>query len=244
MYYIWKYLLITITLLLTANQLYLAEDSDQKVIVVTDNIPPYTYQNSEGKFVGIIAEKVHSLFNKAGISYEIKRIPWKRTIVKSYPDSNLMIYPLSRIPERESNFQWIMPLYSESLNIYGLAEKYSNKKIDITSGDYRFICVEKTSLCSALRTMNVPEHAITKITQVATTQLLKMVVRERIDFLIMAKAEIELSQKELGLSSDFFVTLDGYQYDVVEYLAAKPGINSQIIARMRMTAEKMLYNED
>ena len=102
-----------------------------KVILVTDNLPPYSYKNKEGTFVGPTIDKIKVLFEAASLDYEIKQYSWKRAMFEQ-TKANRLIYPLSRTPERESKFEWVTVLQTLSFKLYSLKSKTQLNNVDIT----------------------------------------------------------------------------------------------------------------
>jgi len=233
--------LYTAMLLTVVSHLVFASDSteDKIVTILTDNIPPFTYQNEEGEFVGSSDLLIKTLFNKAKLNYEVKSLPWKRALQEFQQVHDSLIFPITRIKERENLYHWIAPLFSVDFKLYGLRKKYENKSIDIASGDYSFVCVSITYVCTILRKLNIPESSISSISSVNAKQMVKMVHSGRVDFLILPDIEFDYARKELDLPAEQFVSLKNRNYKLVDYIVAKSTLNSDVVKKLKLAAESL-----
>jgi len=211
--------------------------SNPEVILITEQYPPYSYKNEQNQFVGSSAKIVKKLFKSADISYEIKILPWKRALSQQSRKQDLMIFPFSRIPERENEYHWIAHLQTLNLRIFGLSGKYNSGQTDISSGQYKFVCIEKSSHCEILKKFGVPIKSIVTITGLSMTQMIDMVVRERVNFLLTTKEVFQLNIEKQQLNSASFVMLENYKYPVSEYLAASKNVDMVLIEKLKQAAQ-------
>lgn len=78
----------------------------EELLIVTENFPPYSYmENNELK--GVSTEIVKAVLKEAGFNARIKLYPWARAYKYALTRKNVLIYSISRSPERESLFKWI-----------------------------------------------------------------------------------------------------------------------------------------
>jgi polar amino acid transport system substrate-binding protein len=78
--------------------------------VLTEDSPPFSMLNSDGKVTGLSTEIVEELFKRAGVDYRISLLPWKRAYVRTRNTANTALYSTTRTPERELLFKWVGPL--------------------------------------------------------------------------------------------------------------------------------------
>ena len=106
-------------LMLMAASVRAALPDDYKVVLLTENFPPFNMAAdgknyaAERNISGINADIVREMFKRAGIAYSMTlRFPWERIYnqVLEQPDQGLFstTYP----PEREPLFKWVGPLAS------------------------------------------------------------------------------------------------------------------------------------
>ncbi|WP_417779128.1 substrate-binding periplasmic protein [Stutzerimonas xanthomarina] len=106
-------------LLLMAVSARAALPDDYKMVLLTENFPPFNMA-ADGKnyaadhnISGINAEIVREMFKRAEIDYSLTlRFPWERIYnqVLEYPDQGL--FSTTYTPEREPLFKWVGPLAS------------------------------------------------------------------------------------------------------------------------------------
>lgn len=210
-----------------------------EITIVTLDYPPYTYTNDANEIVGLAATKVQALFKQADIPFKIKILPWKRAVTMQTDLDDVLIYPLTRITAREGLYNWIVPLYSITLNIYALSENV-DPNVDILAGKYKFICTKDSANCKVLEDYGVPKSSIMTNSGLSVGALIKLVERKRVDFLITTDDEFEYNLLKLGLNPDLFIKLNDYQTQYKEYLASKIDTDSKLISRIQKAHQSLL----
>mgnify|MGYP005991074777 CR=1 FL=1 len=84
--------------------------ASEKLLVVTEEWPPYNFVNEHGELDGIATQNIKKILQHAKIQYEIKLLPWSVGYTLAQKDPNVLLYTLYRIPEREDKFKWICPV--------------------------------------------------------------------------------------------------------------------------------------
>ncbi|SIS18221.1 amino acid ABC transporter substrate-binding protein, PAAT family [Aquipseudomonas alcaligenes] len=91
--------------------------SDYKVVLLTENFPPYNMANNgknyarEENLEGIAVEVVRETFKKAGIDYHMTlRFPWARIYKMALENPNHGVFVAAKLPEREKLFKWVGPI--------------------------------------------------------------------------------------------------------------------------------------
>lgn len=112
-------ILVAGLLLLMAASARAALPEDYKMVLLTENFPPFNMA-ADGKnyaadhnISGINAEIVREMFKRAEIAYSLTlRFPWERIYnqVLEHPDQGL--FSTTYTPEREPLFKWVGPLAS------------------------------------------------------------------------------------------------------------------------------------
>jgi polar amino acid transport system substrate-binding protein len=106
-----------------AGMLALAVPAHAALRMLTDENAPFGYTDpASHKITGITADMVVEAARRAKLPYGLEVFPWARaySLAKNEPDT--CVYPLARLPERESLFQWVGPL---SVNTWVLYAKSS-----------------------------------------------------------------------------------------------------------------------
>lgn len=78
----------------------------QEVKIVTENYPPYNYEEN-GKVKGVSTEIVRAVLKEMGLNIKITVYPWARTYRLALEEPNTLIYSIARTPEREHKFKWV-----------------------------------------------------------------------------------------------------------------------------------------
>ncbi|WP_214279132.1 substrate-binding periplasmic protein, partial [Escherichia coli] len=66
---------------------------------------------------------VRLLLGTAGVEYDITIYPWARAIALARTQVNTCVFSMSRTPEREARFQWLVPLMVVRYGLYTLATR-------------------------------------------------------------------------------------------------------------------------
>ena len=104
--------LIFITLAISS--LSLADDVNS-LRWIGQSYPPYSYSEN-GVNSGIAIEKLAKILKNTGSSKTTKDIEIKtfsKIFVKMNNDKNTVFFPLARLPERESMFKWVGPIFTD-----------------------------------------------------------------------------------------------------------------------------------
>lgn len=87
----------------------------------TEHTPPDIMRDGERVF-GISPDKVKEVMSRAGISYTIEVMAWRRAYELALRTPQSCVFSTSRTPEREALFHWIGPLREVDWTLYGLAD--------------------------------------------------------------------------------------------------------------------------
>ncbi|MEM1141592.1 MAG: ABC transporter substrate-binding protein [Pseudomonadota bacterium] len=83
----------------------LSEGSEElpSIDVLTES-SPFTEESSSS---GEATEFTKLLLDKAGLSYDLSFLPWRRAYRYVLEQPNVLIYPLAQSPQREERFAWV-----------------------------------------------------------------------------------------------------------------------------------------
>ena len=91
--------------------------ADYKMVLLTENFPPFNMAVDDKNFArddgidGISAEIVREMFKRAKIGYSLSlRFPWDRLYKLTQEKPNYGLFSTTRTPEREGAFKWVGPL--------------------------------------------------------------------------------------------------------------------------------------
>jgi ABC-type amino acid transport substrate-binding protein len=80
--------------------------------IVTSDLPPMSFER-DARRPGAMVEIVAELTRRAGVHSPAEFVPWKRALFMASTLPRIAIFPLTRTPERELGFRWLVPLYRE-----------------------------------------------------------------------------------------------------------------------------------
>jgi len=86
----------------------------------TENTPPDIMRDGD-RIVGISPDKVKEIMSRAGISYTIEIMAWRRAYEMALRTPGSCVFSTSRTPDREALFKWVGPLREVDWTLYGLA---------------------------------------------------------------------------------------------------------------------------
>lgn len=108
-------LLLGLSLIATAARAELP--ADYKVVLLTENFPPFNMAVDDKNFArdegidGISADVVREMFKRAGIGYTLSlRFPWDRLYKLTLEKPNYGLFSTTMTPERKPLFKWVGPL--------------------------------------------------------------------------------------------------------------------------------------
>jgi len=216
---------------------------NHSISIFTEPYPPYTYMNSEGEVVGETAKIITAIMRRAGVTFVIEVQPWKRSLAeqKNTPDS--LIYPLTRNKHREASYQWLVPLVTLNLSLYGLSEKFDSS-YDVKTGNHRFACFTESSFCNELEAIGIPESSILKITNIDVNKQFELLQRGRIDFVIASEATISKYINKYKIPSKQLVKLDKYQFIITDYLASNINSDPELNGKIIDAAERLNFGNN
>ena len=162
-----------------------SDDQDIFVSVYTEEYPPFNFRDPEtGVITGDSTKKVIEVLERAGIRYEIKILPWQRAVRAVKADKNALIYTIVRIPEREDQYRWLLPIAPADFYIYMKASDKRTLTYDaLKTGEYTASCVAQDITCDLFRIMGMPNDHIMAVPK-DTTGDFRLVMAGRTDLFI------------------------------------------------------------
>jgi len=112
---------------------------------LTSNIPLKKDSNEQ---------KLVELLDSSKLLYNFEEYPWLRAFKLAKTKKNTFIYAISRTPERENLFQWVVPLYSFNFALYGNNSADSSlwTKDNLLAGRLSVACVKnQTSVSTSVK---------------------------------------------------------------------------------------------
>jgi polar amino acid transport system substrate-binding protein len=105
--------------------------------LVTSHLPSLVHESgSPGGLQALVAE----LCKRAGLKPATQFVPWPRAQFLATKMPATAIYPLTRLPEREGQYRWLVPLYEENYVLLAVRgkllplEQMKDKRIALLRG--------------------------------------------------------------------------------------------------------------
>ncbi|MFP3385436.1 substrate-binding periplasmic protein [Tritonibacter sp. SIMBA_163] len=83
------------------------------VRLFTEDYAPLNFER-DGEIVGLGADQVFEIMDRAGITYEAELTQWSRAIGQAERRPNTCVFSTTHTPERDPKFKWVEPLASDS----------------------------------------------------------------------------------------------------------------------------------
>lgn len=93
------------------------------VTIVSSENAPFAYTDKgSGKITGVSTELLAEAFARTGIASEVAIYPWARAYMMAKNTPDTCVFPLTRLPDRENQFQWVGPLSSNKWVLFARAD--------------------------------------------------------------------------------------------------------------------------
>lgn len=96
--------------------------------------PPYvnTIGKSEAAASGIALEIALGALNYKNLKFNYPEdiVPWKRSQIDTQLEENSVLVPLTRTKDRENLYQWITPIFEDTVVVYGLNSRKNAQNIE------------------------------------------------------------------------------------------------------------------
>ncbi|RTL39047.1 MAG: transporter substrate-binding domain-containing protein [Burkholderiales bacterium] len=87
---------------------------------VAGNLPPFAFE-SPGGARGFAHDLANAMAQRLDRPRQVTYLPWARAVRMAEQGPAYGVFPLARTPDREANFQWLVPLMTVRYGFYTLA---------------------------------------------------------------------------------------------------------------------------
>ncbi|MCU4674953.1 transporter substrate-binding domain-containing protein [Catenovulum sp. 2E275] len=201
--------------------------ANQELQILTVNEPPANYLDEDGELTGYVTDIVKALQTEMGDNTQIKLVPEARAIYIGYKQANVMMYSFSRIPEREADFHWVMPVMKKTWSMVFLAETpVKNKSLEslkslpgigVVRGDVR----ENWLILRGFDNLKpVTTHE----------QNFKRLLANRVQAIAYEQCAINQVAESLEVDSGLFKSFPFHQ-SILYLIMSKPGTDPELLAK-------------
>lgn len=124
------------------------KDKLQNIRVITENQIPYNFMY-QGVPFGISTEIVQAVLEQLHISPKIEFMTWQTAYPLARSTPGVLLFTVTKIPQREDHFHWIGPLYPSVVGFWKLRENN--------------IAIDSLSSLKDLKVGSIPEFAETEL---------------------------------------------------------------------------------
>jgi polar amino acid transport system substrate-binding protein len=101
-----------------------AQTKPSIINITTEYLYPLNISDTEGAPIyGQSADKVHEIFMRSQIPYQMKMMSWNRAYELARNNPDTCVFSTVKIKERESMFQWVGPISTGNWAVFGSPDK-------------------------------------------------------------------------------------------------------------------------
>ena len=167
------------------------------IVQLTANLPPYSISDSPNKpgFTTEIMEEIHKITN---FDVETRFSPWGRAQELTQQNKNHLIFTLTRIPTRESLYQWVADIIPIQGGIVSISDKTPVDTLeDAAKRGLKIGVAGKTPWERMLLSTNYPKDKIVVVPDEKSNA--RKMIAGRIDYWFTATDRAAYYLKEMGL---------------------------------------------
>ncbi len=205
-----------------------------------NNITPEMLNSSSNE------AKFATFLRKTNLNYIYKSYSWQRGFRELLINSDMMAFGISRTPQREDKFIWVLPLYKIHFSLYGNRSADQSKwtRENLLAGKLKIACVELSNECEHLRSLKIPESAIIEFVSSDSIYHITLLKRQRVDFIFRDETLMQNNLDIVNAKLSEFQKSDLITTPFTEYLAANIDYDPKIISILRKAAHDQQFGLD
>lgn len=219
--------------LLTFHSVAYAQNQQPTINLTTEYLYPLNMSDKDNSAIyGQAADKVHELFKRSQVPYQMAIMSWNRAIELARKETNTCVFSTARTKERESSFQWVGPIATGNWSIFGSPDKLGK----VT----RLEDIAQFSIGTEAGNVSInylSERGLHVITSIESATTFKNVALGRIDFATAA----DIHGKKLILDNQLGDKVTWlFNYHTSDYyLACNPKMSAKTIALLNIKLREM-----
>ena len=183
---------------------------------VAGDLPPFAWRSASGSR-GYAHELVLLMAQQLGRSPQVSYYPWARAVQLADRSDRVGIFPLARTPDRETRFQWLVPLMTARYVLVTLA---TDRPLSLN--DLRTVRVGVLRGSPIVRNLKA-ENFTTTVEGKDYKDLLRMLVDGSLDAVYAGAPMLEAAMGEYGFARHRFRTQQSLG-EARLYMAASLGL--------------------
>ncbi|MFT5210764.1 MAG: polar amino acid transport system substrate-binding protein [Flavobacterium sp.] len=154
--------------------------SNEKFTVLTEQFYPLNYTvngNNDDKIIGYATELVNDVMANAELDYDLVSVPWTRAVHMIDNKENIIVFSMTRSPEREDKYHWIGEIVPSRMYLFGLSKNFQSLPANVDELKNYRIGSDKHSVASSY----LREQGFTNLYNIKNQNYLKQLERGRTD---------------------------------------------------------------
>lgn len=209
-----------------------AQTKQDTIQITTEHYYPYSIADKDGVVYGASADKIHDLFKRSKLAYQMNIMSWNRAFELARNHADTCVFSTSRTKERESSFHWIGPVMTGNWAVFGSPDKL-NKVTSLKDIQQSTIGTEEGQVSLAY----LSEKGFKMVTSTESVTTFKNVALGRIDYATAADTHGKKVIAENNLK-DKVVWLFNYSSSDY-YSACNPKMDNRTIALLNKNLREM-----
>jgi polar amino acid transport system substrate-binding protein len=111
--------------------------------LVAGELPPFAVERGE-LAPGALGELAEAMSQRMGSPARVEFFPWQRAITMPLKQSRVAVFPLTRTPEREAQYHWLVKLYRQDFVFIGMHRPHAGQ-LDVAALRHKRIIVLRGS---------------------------------------------------------------------------------------------------
>ena len=189
---------------------------------------------------GQSVELVREAARRAGVSLTIEIQPWVRALATGQKTPNVLLFPVTRTPDREAQFEWLGPVNRLEYWLFRSATGTAPRLTSLADLGPRSIGVLKNDAAAGYLHGRIPEAQLQDISDYAS--LPPMLLAGRFDYLAAVPVSLYVALANLGKTKsqvEPLFAIPNLSSNPFSYVVAAKGTDPALVAHLRQAFEAM-----
>lgn len=209
--------------------------------VMTEEFSPIGFYQEDGRLTGVGVELTRLLLEAVGHPDNIQVLPWARAVKNIDHKPNHILFAMARTAEREMKYQWVGPLFSDSVYLFQLKDNSTVYNSFERARHAEFIAVTRDFPEQIfLEDLNFSNLILTN----SPKQSVKMLMTARVPLMVSGAAVMDDLVKNTGYDPANIKRTRLKIYSTDLYLAFSSNIPKQEVKRWQIALDKIKKQDD
>lgn len=203
----------------------------------TENLPPLNHQGPDGPR-GFAVELLRAMAAEAGLPLEISVMPWTRAVQMAAATRDSLLFSLTRLPARETQYAWVGPIGPRRILIYALASRPGLRLDDVRRpGGLRIGVVRNSAAALQLAALGLEESQL-EFSQDDAANLRKLLAG-RMDAIVLLDWAAAWNLRELGLPYATLRPLQEFDTAHAYWFGLRPDTDPALLATLQSALDRL-----